>query len=92
METDLISVVGVFGGSALLGLMKKYTSLLDHRIGKAIKPLQPTLVAVAGIGLPYLTSALGISSVDPSVFVTAPTATVAAVSLREVALRLRGKK
>lgn len=87
--TDLLAALGVFAASAVLGTVKKYTAALDGRIGSAVKPLQPLLVAAAGIALPYATAALGIGSVDPSVFVTAPTATIAAVTLREAARRLR---
>lgn len=89
---DLISVLGVLAGSSLFGVVKKQTMALDGKIGKAVKPMQPALVMAAGVGLPYLTDALGIAAVDPSVFITAPTATIAVVTVRETAARIRGKK
>ncbi len=89
---DLISMFGVLGGSALLGLMKKYTSALDGRIGGLVKPLQPVLLTVAGIGLPFLTQTLGIAEIDPQLFITAPSATIAMISIREGSRRLRGLK
>lgn len=89
---DFMAALGTLAGSGLLGTVKKYTGILDGKIGSAIKPVQPLLVAAAGIGLPYLTQALGIGEVDPSVFITAPTATIAVVSAREATQRIRGKK
>lgn len=89
---DLISIGGALLGSALLGVTKKYTTILDGKVGNAIKPVQPILVGLAGVGLPYLTGALGIAPVDPSVFVTAPTATLAIVAMREANERLAGRK
>lgn len=89
---DLISVAGVLGGSALLGLVKKYTGTLDGKIGDFIKPVQPMVVMAAGIGLPYLSQALGIGEIDPQVFITAPSATIAMVSMREGSRRIRGLK
>ena len=89
---DFISMLGVILGSALLGLTKKYTHILDGKIGGIVKPLQPGLLMAAGIGLPYLTQRLGIGAVDASMFVTAPTATIAMISFREGTRRLRGLK
>lgn len=86
---DLLSAAGVFVASALFGTIKSRTSALDGKIGAFVKPVQPLLVAVAGIALPYASAALGIGTVDPSVFVTAPTATILAVTMRETAARLR---
>ncbi|KKN88096.1 hypothetical protein LCGC14_0251680 [marine sediment metagenome] len=89
---DFLSILGVVGGSALLGGLKSLTGSLDGKIGRAVKPLQPALLTLAGIGLPAAAQALGIAEVDPAMFVTAPTATVVMVSIREAMLRLRGKK
>lgn len=89
---DLISVLGVLGGSALFGVMKKYTGALDGKIGNVIKPFQPVAIMAAGIGLPFLTNALGIAEIDPQVFITAPSATIAMVSMREGSRRVRGLK
>lgn len=89
---DLISVLGVLAGSSLLGVTKKYTGILDGKIGNVVKPVQPVLIGLAGIGLPLLTNALGIAEIDPSMFVTAPSATIAMVSMREGSRRVRGLK
>lgn len=89
---DLVSAVGVLLGSLLLGGVKKYTGALDGKIGDVVKPLQPLLVATAGVVLPHVTGALGVT-VDPTQLVTAPTATLAAtvvtIGLREAAARVR---
>lgn len=92
METDPFAALGAVLGSMALGMLKKHTHTLDGRIGGAIKPFQPLLVAAAGIGLPYLTQAIGIASVDPATFVTAPLTTLALVSARESYERLSGRK
>ena len=90
--SDFMSAAGVFAASALLGLVKRHTSALDARVGRVVKPLQPVLITLAGLALPFATAALGIAPVDASVFVTAPTATIAAVTLREAAGRLRARR
>lgn len=89
---DFITILGVLAGSSLFGVMKKYTRILDGKIGDIVKPMQPVVIMAAGIGLPYLTQALGIGEVDPQMFVTAPSATIAMISLREGTRRLRGLK
>lgn len=89
---DFISILGVLAGSSLLGGVKKYTRILDGKIGEIVKPMQPVAIMAAGIGLPYLTQALGIGAVDASMFVTAPSATIAMISMREGTRRLRGLK
>ena len=89
---DFLSMIGVLAGSALLGTVKSYTSALDGKIGKVIKPFQPVILTLAGIGLPMATQALGIADVDPAMFVTAPTTAIAMVSAREGMLRVQGKK
>lgn len=87
---DLIAVLGTFAASAVLGVTKKYTGVLDGALGKVVKPLQPAIVAVVGLGLPYLANALHLSGVpDASTFVAAPTATIIAVTLREIAAKLK---
>lgn len=76
----------------LFGTIKSYTGILDGKIGSVIKPLQPALLTLAGIGLPMATQALGITDIDPAMFITAPTTTIAMVTMREGMLRARGKK
>jgi len=86
---DLVSAAGAFGASLALGFLKKHTGTLDGAIGKAIKPLQPAIVFGAGLALPWLGAKLGLSGpVDPAVFVTAPTATLIAVTARELRARV----
>lgn len=89
---DFLSMLGVIGGSMLFGTIKSYTGVLDGKIGSVIKPLQPALLTLAGISLPMATQALGITDIDPAMFITAPTTTIAMVTLREGMLRARGKK
>jgi hypothetical protein len=86
---DLVSAAGVVATSLALGFLKKHTGALDGAIGHLVKPVQPALLLAVGIGLPWLTAQLGIAGpVDPAVFVTAPTATVLAVTFRELNRRL----
>lgn len=88
---DLVSAAGAVGASLALGFLKKHTATLDGAIGKAIKPLQPAIVLGVGLGLPWLTARLGIADgVDAGVFVTAPTATILAVTVRELRRRVFG--
>lgn len=91
-QLDPIAGLGALAGSVLFGLVKKYTGVLDGKIGRAVKPLQPVIVMAAGIGLPFLTSWLGIAPVDPAAFTTAPLTTVALISTREAWQRLSGKR
>jgi hypothetical protein len=88
---DLVSAAGAVGASLALGFLKTHTAALDGAIGKAIKPLQPAIVLGVGLGLPWLTARLGIAGgVDAAVFVTAPTATILAVTARELRRRVFG--
>lgn len=89
---DLISIIGVSLGSLLLGVMKKYTAILDGKIGGVVKPFQPILIMAAGIGLPLLTNLLGIGTIDPQMLITAPSATILVVSMREGSRRILGLK
>lgn len=85
---DLVSAAGVFVASIGLGFVKKHTTALDGTIGRAVKPLQPALVFGAGLALPWLGAKLGLTGpIDPAVFVTAPTATLLAVTARELRAR-----
>jgi hypothetical protein len=86
---DLLALASAFGASFLLGAIKKVTGGADNAIVNFIKPVQPLVVGIAALGIPYLASAIGVASVpDAATFVTAPTATVLAVTLREVTRRL----
>jgi hypothetical protein len=91
-QLDPIAGLGALGASALFGLVKKYTRVLDGKVGRVVKPLQPAIITATGIGLPFLTSLLGIAPVDPAAFVTAPATTIALVTAREAWQRLSGKK
>jgi hypothetical protein len=86
---DLLAAASAFGASFLLGTIKKAVGGADNAIVNFIKPVQPLVVGVAALGIPYLASAIGIAQVpDAATFVTAPTATVLAVTLREVTRRV----
>lgn len=89
---DPTAVSGAILASALLGGVKRYTTLADTWVGRKIKPLQPILVTAGAVGLPYLTSALGIGPVDADALVSAPAATILAITLREIARRVTGKR
>jgi len=91
-ELDPFAALGAALGSMALGFLKSRTSILDGRIGSAVKPFQPLLVAAAGVGLPMLSAAIGIGAVDPMTFVTAPVTTLALVSAREGYERIAGRK
>jgi hypothetical protein len=87
---DLLAFVSAFAASAVLGVTKKYTGVLDGAIGKVVKPLQPAVIAFVSLGLPYLASVLHLTAApDASTFVAAPTATILAVTIREVLSRLK---
>ncbi len=88
---ELVNVAAAFAGSAALGFLKSKTTLLDTKIGKAIKPIQPLLVYGAAVALPVVANKLGLISglPDPQMFVDAPTATILAVSAREGLARFR---
>lgn len=80
----ILSLVGAFAASALLGLSKKYTGALDGDLAKLVKkPLQPLVVAAAALALPAAAHALHIAAPDAQQFVNAPTATIAAIAARE---------
>lgn len=90
--TDPIAALGAFGASLALGFVKRHTHALDGWLGRKLKPLQPALILAGGLGLPYLTAALGLATVDPATFATAPTATIATIVARETLRRVRGVK
>ena len=87
--TDPVAALGAFGASAALGFVKTQTGALDNWLGRKIRPVQPLVVALGAFGLPLLANALGIATVDPELFASAPTATVAAITAREVLARIR---
>ncbi|KKK61295.1 hypothetical protein LCGC14_3015780, partial [marine sediment metagenome] len=41
---ELFTLLSGLLASILLGVIKKQTTLLDHKIGEFIKPFQPTVV------------------------------------------------
>lgn len=90
--TEAISTLGVLVASAVLGLVKRYTGALDAKLGRVVKPLQPVIVTVAGVVLPFVTDAIGLAPVDPAGVVAAPAAAVVAITLRELGARLRPRK
>lgn len=90
-QLDPFAALGAALGSMALGVVKKHTGILDSKIGRALRPVQPFAVLAASIGLPFATQALGIGAVDPATFVSAPLSTLAVVSARETYRRARGK-
>lgn len=84
---QLLTYGTAFASTALLGLTKKYTTVFDTAIGKAIKPVQPWLVLMLSAALPRLIH--GTPNVpDAGTLVAAPTATLLAVGAAEVIRRL----
>jgi hypothetical protein len=87
---DLLAYGGAILGSLVLGFVKGPLGKADSAIVNLIKPVQPLIVGIAALGVPYLATALGLHGpVDPSVFVAAPTATVLTITAREVLARLK---
>jgi hypothetical protein len=87
---DLLAFGAAFVASALLGFVKGPLGKADNAIVNALKPVQPLVVGIAALGVPYLAGVLGLREVpDVATFVSAPTATVLAVTFREVLARLR---
>lgn len=80
--------------SAMLGVVKKFTGILDTAVGKLIKPIQPLVVSVLGMALPFLGGKIGLITEIPTgeLFASAPAATVFAVAIREIYVRLTGQK
>lgn len=89
---DPTAVSGALLASALLGGIKRYTTIADTWAGRKLKPLQPLLITAGAVGLPYLSAALGIGPIDADALVTAPAATVLAITLREIARRVKGSR
>ena len=87
---DLIAYASAIGGSWLLGMTKKYTTMFDTAIGKVIKPLQPVVVAGLALLIPLIANAIGIVEVPTAdALATAPTAALVAVVAREVLKKLK---
>lgn len=89
---ELAATAGAVLGSLALGAAKKYTGVLDGRIGEAIKPAQPLLVLGAAVLLPWLGQQIGVVPPDPQQFLSAPTATVLTIAAREGLRRWTGGK
>ena len=82
---DPFVALGTLIVSGGLEVFKKFTTSLDGKIGRFIKPVQPVLVLLGGFGFPYIAQALNLSEgVDPAVFFSAPTFTVGLVAAREL--------
>jgi hypothetical protein len=88
--TNLLVYLCTIGTSAALGVIKKYTALLDTALGKVIKPIQPVIVAGLGLVLPWLATQLGLAEVPAAdIVASAPVATVATISFREILKAVR---
>jgi hypothetical protein len=90
--TLLLTVATGLASSIVLAGAKKWTGVLDTKLGKVVKPLQPLLVLGLAVVLPKLGAATGIMPPDATQLVDAPTATLTAVVAREVLARVFGKK
>jgi hypothetical protein len=95
--TQLLSIIvaGVtLAVSYAWGLVKKFTTVADTGFGAAVKPIQPLLVMIAGFALPLAAAKIGLLGAIPTgeAFVTAPLATVVAVTIRELWLKAKPKK
>lgn len=89
---DPVAAIGATLGSMALGFLKSKTTILDAKVGAFVKPLQPLLVATAGIALPYATDRLGVDPVDPETLVSAFATTLLLVTAREGFSRISGRK
>lgn len=92
MEQLLAVGLGI-ASSAILSLVKRLTGIADGKIGPIVKPVQPLLVAAIAAGLPILASKIGISVglTDAEAIASAPTAALAGILARELAIRLKPK-
>ncbi len=80
---NLATYATAFAATAILGGLKKYTTLADTAIGKAIKPIQPWVVMGLSVLLPRVIH--GTPNVpDPAALAAAPTATLLAVGAAEI--------
>jgi hypothetical protein len=85
--TYLTTYATAAAATLFLGAAKKYTTIADTAIGKAIKPVQPWLVMGLSILLPRLIH--GTPNVpDPGALAAAPTATLLMVGAAEIIRRL----
>lgn len=81
--TNLATYATAFAATAILGAAKRYTTIADTAIGKAIKPIQPWIVMGLSVLLPRLIH--GTPNVpDPAALAAAPTATLLAVGAAEI--------
>ena len=91
--TGLLAFGSAFVASAVLGIIKGPLGKADSAIVGFIKPVQPLVVGVAALAIPYAAHALGLTaSPDAATFVSAPVGTVLAVTFREVLARLTKPK
>lgn len=87
---ELFTLLSGLLASTVLGVIKKQTTLLDHKIGEFVKPLQPIVVLGVSVALPLLGDALGIANLPTAeVFAAAPATTLAMVAARESLKRLK---
>lgn len=84
---NLATYATAFAATAFLGAAKKYTTIADTAIGKAIKPIQPWLVMGLSILLPRIIHGTP-NTPDPGALAAAPTATLLAVGAAEILRRL----
>lgn len=91
-HVDVFAALGVALASAGLGFVKKYTTLLDNKLGAVVKPVQPLVIAAAGVALPWLSTYVDVGGLSAETLVTAPTSALLVVAAREATQRIQGKK
>lgn len=90
---DLISFGAAFASSALLGIIKRNTTVFDRDIGNFIRPAQPFIVAGLTVALPFIGKAINVVDLPSAdIWANAPTATLVAITAREALRRLRGEE
>lgn len=89
--SGLLGYASSFAAVMALGAIKKYTTLADTSIGKAIKPIQPWIAAGVPILAMLAASKLGLQ-IDPQQFAAAPVGTVVAIGAAEVLSRLTKRR
>ena len=85
MDQLLVYLFGLIS-TALIGIVKKYTTIADTAWFNFIKPFQPIAAAAITYGLPLLWNALHLATPIPDsvIFTNAPVATIVAVVCAEI--------
>jgi hypothetical protein len=85
----LAGALAGLGASALIGVLKKVEASVDTKIVSALGNYTPILVTVLAVLLPKLAGLLHLSSVpDATLLASAPVATIVAIAIRELMVKL----